>query len=1238
MSAELPRPIQTYVRRFVRRGRRLAVIRALGTGLLLACCWAVLACLADRFLKLPPGVRIVSLAVAASLLLAPLLRPLVRMLSRRLDWVGAARAIESASPAFGQRLSTVISQSLERTEYRGSAEMLDRLADDVARQAVQERPSRALRWAPALRPWAALALLLAAAATLALLIPSMAAGVLLRRFATPLAGVPPVTTTRIWLEPPPDSLLRGEPLAVRARVANLRDGALEIFTSSDGRAWSRLPMTALADAEFVFNFPALDQDLRFYIAGGDARTDEHLVTILRKPALAELRVRYDFPPYTGRAPLLTTVNDGQVEALVGTRLTLTLVSTDALREAVFTVGGSKPEKLALAPTSDPRTFHAELTVRRSIVADLSMTSAQGQSQRVERALSVRAHPDREPIARLLQPAGDLRLQPRDLLELQYQFMDDYGLVSAAILVQVNTQAATQLPLPSSGDARSRQGQYLLDLAALKVKVGDVVSLSASAQDGAGKRVIRDTRHVLVSPASVDPATHLFIAELRSALEHAAAFQKEVDDGAAAAEAARRPGADPMPQRLKVTRALGASADAALLLHQALLRACPHCPPAAGDALASAADTARVALWSAQRLAALDAEGSREPAVAQGLKDLAQAIRQLSSELKVLADGQQASAILADRGNLAPLREAPPSERLKEALRRAEQDLAAAVLALGLKPAESNLQDRLQRRAGAAADALRAARVIDFEPPSRQWAQAVLTGQPIPPPLADRLATASTIEALRPDGQPVRARDLQLASRAAARLASAPADHLDSVKPALEQFPAAIQAIQAEHRLLRESPAAAASDRHRPLRDAAAAARARFSQWAELRFEWPPATAPSTGAGPDEIALQSSADMSRHDLASARALDQRLAAPQEAAAELTRVLDTAQAIDTASTSQRAVADKTALARTEQDAAALETSQRQIAGSVPAPSAPNSRQQGLAAVQRSQEQLAALPQRLTAALGSAEALRQAAEMADRARRDAAAAPPASKPMAQRAAELAASAARDVQKRLAADAAHLAPGIAEQVRKDLLAYHPETSEATHAIAERLGPALTALQQSLRSDGPSDIETAAHAVRFALELAQSHLAAAQTRLLEKDPAVAARFYAHAAAQALALRPPDFPAARRHQESALQALNRAWLEQLRAAGYARLALAPTFRPLLRPSSPDPAAPPGRSAQGIIEMVPGVREWGFLPPRTPDAAAAPATESDPAGYQEALRLYFDALNKVGTAPAPPQPR
>src|SRR5204863_10014325 len=93
--------------------------------------------------------------------------------------------------------------------------------------------------------------------------------------------------------------------------------------------------------------------------------------------------------------------------------------------------------------------------------------------------------------------------------------------------------------------------------------------------------------------------------------------------------------------------------------------------------------------------------------------------------------------------------------------------------------------------------------VEFEGAAKKWSEKLL--RPVVQgaiPLAERLASASTVEALRPDSDPIRARDLQMASRAAARLAEAPiseeADANDPVKKAIAEFPGVMAALAREH--------------------------------------------------------------------------------------------------------------------------------------------------------------------------------------------------------------------------------------------------------------------------------------------------------------------------------------------------------------------------------------------------------------------------------------------------------
>jgi hypothetical protein len=231
-----------------------------------------------------------------------------------------------------------------------------------------------------------------------------------------------------------------------------------------------------------------------------------------------------------------------------------------------------------------------------------------------------------------------------------------------------------------------------------------------------------------------------------------------------------------------------------------------------------------------------------------------------------------------------------------------------------------------------------------------------------------------------------------------------------------------------------------------------------------------------------------------------------------------------------------------------------------------------------------------------------------------------------MAQRMAEQAEQSLREARVQLDQVTAPLLPEKAEQMTRDLAALGPEAEEAGRVAVEQLQPALQSLQQVMRAGDSAAVEQAAQQSRKAIERTQSLLRSAQGQWIERDPVVAAKWFAEAAAQALAERPPDFRKARNAQEGASLALSRAWQEALREAAAERLALSPSFRTLLRLPASDGS---GDDAGRVIgQLLPGVRQWGALPQRQPAAISAPVHEADAPGYQEPLRLYFESLGKA----------
>src|SRR5688500_15745085 len=99
---QIPSPIESYLRQFVRRKRICALSEGMGVILSLALIWSLAACVIDRFFALPSGMRLILLLVVISGLLTGMFVALKLLVMRKINWLHAASQVEFDNPGFGQ--------------------------------------------------------------------------------------------------------------------------------------------------------------------------------------------------------------------------------------------------------------------------------------------------------------------------------------------------------------------------------------------------------------------------------------------------------------------------------------------------------------------------------------------------------------------------------------------------------------------------------------------------------------------------------------------------------------------------------------------------------------------------------------------------------------------------------------------------------------------------------------------------------------------------------------------------------------------------------------------------------------------------------------------------------------------------------------------------------------------------------------------------------------------------------
>jgi hypothetical protein len=306
-------------------------------------------------------------------------------------------------------------------------------------------------------------------------------------------------------------------------------------------------------------------------------------------------------------------------------------------------------------------------------------------------------------------------------------------------------------------------------------------------------------------------------------------------------------------------------------------------------------------------------------------------------------------------------------------------------------------------------------------------------------------------------------------------------------------------------------------------------------------------------------------------------------------------------------------------------------------------PASRDRAVNALLVSQEELASIPQRLAAFQEAFAAQRQLALRAEAAHRQLQEAEADGdmdfelRDAARGAVEQAERDARDAADRTLGALGPVGPAKIDLMVSRLEPYAPETSGAVFALGQQLTPALRELQSSTKSVDAMSAARAAEEARRAIEFVQRELSRAQEAYTRRDPLVAAKWFARGAADSLSQQPPNVQGARRLQRGVVEALALAWDQSIHEAAAGRMASLPTLRPMYDPPASEAVkqSTASRLTPALFPNFVSGWDWGRLQPvASRNDGSAAVRDTDPPGYEEHLRMYFEALGAADEQPSP----
>lgn len=526
----------------VRNRLRLAEIsRGTALTLLVGGGGALFLLLLEGLFRFGPGIRTALVGTGALLILAllavsvgvPLLKR-VRLMAPESDEAIAGR-IGLEFPDIRDRLLNALQLCSRRPDEEKiySADLIDRAVCETYELCAPRNFSTVVRFDSARRltlwagiMWGAGLILLAA-------FPSFLTGSATRLWHYTSAFEEPAPF-HLVVTPGDADVVRGETVPLAIRVEGAAPGSVALSIRRDGEtAVEEQVLKRETDGTYRHAFTAIKASLSYAVRAERVQSPTYRLKVIDRPAIRSLRVSLRFPAYSRIPPRELPVNVGDVTALRGTQVALSVESGKTLSGAWARFDGESLLGLRIDGTAAFGTFR----LMKEQTYQVILRDSQGVTNADPITFLLTPLSDAPPAVSILFPGPAMDVADNTILPLLVKASDDYGFTRLRLryrLAQSRYEApqeqfaAVDLILPP-GAERELSLSHRWDLSKLSLAPQDVVEYYVEVFDNdgvAGPKTGVSETYVLRLPAleevlaAVDQQHDRALAMMESTLKEA----------------------------------------------------------------------------------------------------------------------------------------------------------------------------------------------------------------------------------------------------------------------------------------------------------------------------------------------------------------------------------------------------------------------------------------------------------------------------------------------------------------------------------------------------------------------------------------------------------------------------------------------------------------------------------------------------------------------------------------------
>lgn len=540
MSVQLDQATLDKLQALAQRRRVMLLLRGAFAAVLSLLSAMALVALVDRLIILSQPARIALSLAGYAAVMAVVYFTCLRHFLRIPTNQQLAKLVEDAEPGLREQVVSAVELAGDHPGAYDSEVFRAILQRNVGRRIQQVETQRILPWR-LIAWWGGVCTFVAALTVVLLFVPGLRYGEMLTRAMLPTANTDRVSNIVITLVSPADPdanvpMNERVPVVVRIEGGTLDRVELDLETEALTKP-ERLAMAGdETPGQYRLDVPVTESPVRFRVVAGDGRSRYYTLSPQPRPRIVTFNQVIEHPAYTRREPTRISSDNGEISAIAGSVVALTLTADQPLERArlVLDLPGhpaSPSQTLALTPDpGDPTRVTGTVVLDHSGTYRVELVARQtGFDNPDSPRYELTALRDELPSITMDAPTGMIGLPADALLRLLGQAHDDVGLDRVEREVRINGGAWSAEPIPQGPDGRIAQP---VDLMRLDLAEGDLLELRLSATDLAGHTAHSASAQLIVTPdgiraidlAHANDTAALLIAMQR--LERAARTQAE----------------------------------------------------------------------------------------------------------------------------------------------------------------------------------------------------------------------------------------------------------------------------------------------------------------------------------------------------------------------------------------------------------------------------------------------------------------------------------------------------------------------------------------------------------------------------------------------------------------------------------------------------------------------------------------------------------------------------------------